>query len=232
MTTEQFRNSPLIEVVFEIRFPPQLRVVEQRSALYDTIKSQMPVIQVPPSLSEYPALDAFKFQSEDGKQSVQVAMNRFSYHDNVYSGGYPAFKAKCVELMSQFVQLYSITELRRTGLRYVNHIPLVRAGGLIPLQRYLNLEYKAPTSVGTEFEMFGTVLVAKLGDGKLRVLTEPKEVRSSPKSEVIVLDFDYYLENSLKSGSLAEYLEASHSHTKKVFLDLITPEYLTVMRGN
>lgn len=230
--TEIYKNAPLIEAVFEIRFPPQLRISEGRSLFYDKVSHRFPVIKVPPlGQSEYPALEPYKFETPDGKKSLQLAINRFSFHDNLYSAGFAAFREEALEIANSLCAVYGIEDLRRTGLRYVNHIPIVRVGELIPIQRYLNLGFALPKPIGNQFALFGVVFVTQLGAGRLRVLSEFREIQQMPKTEIIVLDFDYYLEKSLKSSALKEYLEASHAHTKQVFLDLITPEYLDVMRG-
>lgn len=45
------------------------------------------------------------------------------------------------------------------------------------------------------------------------------------------MDFDYAKSEDLTMDKLNEYLDESHAHTKKIFNEVITKEYLQVMRG-
>ena len=130
-----------------------------------------------------------------------------------------------------FLNTYAIKEIKRTGLRYVNHIPINRIGGVVPIRKYLNVDFYLPGSSGKDFEAVGTVLVSRVGDGKLRTVIETRTGVGPQKADILLLDFDYYIEGHLKAKDAAHCLAKSHRHTKQIFLDLISRDYLKVMRG-
>lgn len=229
---EIYANAPLDEVVFEIRFSAELRINEERSRIYEIVRGDFPRIEVPASSpGDFPALKPFKFSSKDGNRIIQISMNRFSYHEKKYKGGFVEFEKSCLGLLPKFLELFGIASLKRTGLRYINHIPFVRVKGIIPLAKYLNIKISLPGNAGREFEGLGVVLVSRLGEGKLRTVVETRSSGKEQKAEMILLDFDYFIEGSIAAGDVGKLLKMSHKHTKKVFLDFISKDYVPVMRG-
>ncbi len=224
-----YKNPPLIEAVFEIRFPAELSIECQRDRFYEKIRKDYPQIFVPIVRGESPALKSYEFKSLDGKKIIRCSINRFSFHANKYEG-FAKFEGDCLNYTQLFTKLYNITSLNRTGLRYINHIPIVRIDGCIPIQKYLNFGYHLPQNLESDkFELFHTTFVVKIGEGKLRLLTHYFEVPSPPKKEFILLDFDYYYEEKLKADKIRDYLRKSHEHTKRIFEDIISDEYKVVM---
>jgi len=224
-----YKNPPLVEAVFEIRFPAELSIECQRDKFYEKIRKDYPQIFVPIVMGESPALKSYKFGSLDGKKVVMCSINTFSVHTNKYEG-FAKFEEECLKHIQLFIKLYNITSLKRTGLRYINHIPIIRIEGCIPIERYLKFGYHLPRNLESDkFEFFQTNLVVRIGDGKLRLLTQYFEVPSPPKKEFILLDFDYYYEGKLRTDKISNYLKKSHEQTKKIFEDVISDEYKVVM---
>jgi len=224
-----YKNPPLIEAIFEIRFPAELSIECQRDRFYEKIRNVYPQIFVPIVVGESPSLKSYEFRSSEGKKIIRCSINRFSIHTNKYEG-FAKFEEDCLKYIQLFTKLYNITSLKRTGLRYINHIPIVRIEGCIPIQKYLKFGYPLPSDLGlNKFELFDTTFITKIGEGKLRLLARYLEVPSAPQREFILLDFDYYYEGELRTGKILDYLRKSHTHTKRIFEDIISDEYKMVM---
>lgn len=231
--SELYKNAPLIEAVFEIRFPAELSIECHRDEYYSKVKEEFPQIFVPAITGvEAPSLKSYEFKSKDNSKLLKNCINRFSYHTMRYLG-FAAFKEECLHYMQSFTELYKISSLKRTGLRYINHMPIVKIDGCIPIERYLNFGYQLPSEkiIPDKFELFHTILVLNLGEGKLRILIQYDEIQDIVKTEVIILDFDYYIEGKLDAELLEHYLDDSHKHTKIIFESLISDEYRKVMEG-
>ena len=224
-----YKNPPLIEAIFEIRFPAELSIECRRDKFYEKIRNDYPQILVPVVMGESPSLKSYEFRGLEGKKIIRCSINMFSIHTNKYEG-FARFREDCLKYTKLFNGLYSITSLKRTGLRYINHIPIVRIEGCIPIQEYLKFGYSLPSELGMDkYELFDTTLITRVGEGKLRLLTRYLEVPGAPQKEFILLDFDHYHEGELEAGKIADYLSKSHMHTKKIFEDIISDKYKMVM---
>ena len=225
-----YPNSPLVEIVFEIRYPADLSIKCNIDKYANRIRSKFPIIIAHPELSAH----LYEFSNNNPKtETVKVGVDRFSYHTSEYQGGFESFEKKALQLVNEFIEVYKIGSLIRTGLRYINHIPIVKVDGCIPLERYLNFGYKLPVtgSVPDRYELLHTILVVKVGKGNLRIIIEYRENPDLVNSEILVVDFDYFLMGQLESSDVSRFIQQSHGHTKKIFEDLITDDYRRVMES-
>jgi len=220
---EPYKNAPLIEAVFEIRFPPELSIECQRYKYYNEIRKQFPNVSLPPidSPEPYP-LKGYRFETSDTSELIQFSLNRFSYHCKRYET-FEKFKDNASKYIGSFCKHFNVFALNRTGLRYINHIPFKRENGGVPLSKFLKIGFVTPETIPDQMELFQTILLTRMNDGKLRILIASRE--PSPKTEIILLDFDFSFEGDLSVDALQEYLNQSHLHTKKIFLSLLTDGY-------
>lgn len=222
-----YKNAPLTEAVFEIRFPAELGIECARSGFYDAIKKDFPNIFVPNAqIGQAPALQLYEFRSADHKKIIKFSINRFSFHTNDYSGGFELFEEECIKYINSFLKFFKIATLSRIGLRYVNNMPIIRKNGVIPISEYLNFGFHLPKPIPNDPELFHALLVTKVGDGNLRILIQYQEIVNQPKQEIILLDFDFYYEGTLKAVDFNTYLTKSHKHIKEdIFMNLISENY-------
>ena len=226
---ELYKNAPLVEAVFEIRFPPELSIETKRDEFYNKIRMEFPEINLPLVSDQEPyALKTYLFKDSKREKGVAYSINKFSYHCYKYYG-FERFKEESLKYMKMFFEHFKIRDLDRTGLRYVNHIPIVTEGGVIPIERYLNFGYKLPDSIPEKYNLLHTVIFVKSGKGNLRVLVQYLKRPDPLQTEIILLDFDYFLEGKLSVSDIETYLNESHQHTKKIFEDLTTDEYKIIM---
>lgn len=230
--TEIFKNSPLIQVVCEVRFPGEPAVECHRDEFYESIRTEFPKVFVPEAKhGEHLALSPYTFKNEEETELINVAINRFSLMTFKYQG-FDLFRVQFLKYFKLFCQRYRIGKLNRLGLRYINHIPILRnKEGIIPLSDYLNFGYKLPESIPQTLTELGTVLVLKRGEGHLRILIQHQQLEDPQRTEIVLLDFDYNLTQDLTSDRIGAVMDISHQHTKDVFLNIISDRYLQVMRG-
>lgn len=224
-----YKNAPLKAVVFEIRFPAELSIETKRAEFFNNIKNDFPNLFVPVvDPAEAIALKPYEFKSEDLRKMIGFSINRFLFHTIDYSRGFELFEEECLKHITLFLEYFNIRNINRTGLRYVNHIPIIRRNGIIPIKEYLNFGFELPKTIPPEPELFHTVLVTRVGDGKLRILVQYQQLDRN--TEVIVLDFDYYYEGVLNAADFPLYLANSHKHIKEqVFMNLISDNYRKIL---
>lgn len=152
---EVYPNSPLVEVVFEIRFAGELQIESERHRFWERIREDYPAIKVPYPKPDKPlALMPYQFCRKDGEMTVMLALNSFALSSLKYPG-FKEFKREYLRLYDHFAQVFRVRKLNRAGWRYVNTIPFVRDNGLVPLNQFLNLGFKLPPSIPERFKTLG-----------------------------------------------------------------------------
>lgn len=226
---EIYKNAPLIEAIFEIRFPAEISIKCKTDLFYNKIKEKFPVLAMHPPGAPH----IYDFLNKEQNEIIRIGLDRISYHSKKYEGGFNKFQEDALKYLYLFINIYNIEKVSRTGLRYVNHIPIVKIDGVVPLEKYINFGYKLPSKdIPNKFELLNTILVVKIDGGKLKILLETKRMLDITKTEVLVLDFDFMFSGKLDVKSIVEYIAESHKHTKAIFEDLISEEYKKLMKGD
>lgn len=226
----KYPHSPLVEVVFEIRFPGEPAAECHRDEYYALIREEFPNVWVPNvEVGQAIALQPYHFKTTDQIETVMIALNRFAYAARRYAG-FEEFGPRALNLAQRFCRCFKIEKLNRTGLRYINVIPFLRENGVIPWKRYFTVDLTLPATsaqdllnVALAFESRSEagVITTRIACGK----------SASEEREAFILDFDFAKTDSLPSSKLKQYMEESHAHTKKVFEGLVSNDYKAVMRG-
>ena len=223
-------NAPLIETVFEIRFPGNPTIECNRDKFYNKIKNRYPSVFVPKvSEGKAIALEPYQFDSVDKTQGVLVALNKLALSCKKYEG-FIQFKKEVMRVFSIFGKLYPIHKLNRIGLRYVNVIPFSREKNIIPITKYLNVDINLSNQIHNNFQNFATVFVSPASRGNITTRIE-SIVSENKTKEGILLDFDYARVENLHFHEIDNYLNESHQYTKKLFEGLISENYKKIMRG-
>ena len=229
--SEVFPNAPLVEAVFEIKFNGALSVDCNKHKIQHHFRKRFPLLGVPslPSAGPHPLAAPLRLSNTNDTELVQFSVTNFSYHLKKYTR-FAEFKRKGIAACQSFMRLAELEAFERVGLRYVDRIPVLRQGGLIPLNRYLNFRFQLPEAIPEKLEQFSVRLITKLGPGELRTNLILQQSSDANKNEWIVLDFDFITFGHMKLNDLGRCLDAAHKHTKSVFMSLISKEYLQVMR--
>lgn len=232
--SETFPNAPLHEAVFQIRFAGELGVEVARARMQAEVRPELPKLYVPKASNGVAlSLQAVEFRSEDETEIVGVALNTFSYHSKRYPG-FASFRDRFRAFWTLFAEHVTINRLTRVGLRYVNHIPVLRPSEHAPIRvaDYLNVGVSLPPNINGDLTNLNMAFVVQLeGGGALRIALEHKRLEP-PASEILVLDFDVALQDALEVHAVETYLDRAHEHTKRIFLDLVSEKYLAVMRSS
>lgn len=226
----QYVNSPLAEVVFEVRFPGEPAVECHRDEFFATIRKAFPNVWVPHVEPGKPlAMQPYHFKSEDRAETVMLAINRFAFTTTRYEG-FHAFRPRAVSFAERFCKQYKIDRLSRTGLRYINVIPFLREGRVVPWKRYFTIDLTLPATTADDFLNVGLAFESRCATGAITTRIACGKTEDESR-EVFILDFDFAKTESLTSRKLETYIDESHEHTKRVFEEIVSESYKAVMRG-
>lgn len=226
----KYQNSPLVEVVFEIRFPGEPAVECHRDEYFALIRKEFPKVWVPNAEPGKPiSTQPYHFKTEAGVETVMVAINRFAYTTKRYEG-FEAFRPRAIDLAQRFCRHYGISILTRTGLRYINVIPFLREGPVLPWKRYFTVELTLPATSADDFQNVALVYESRCETGAITTRIASAKTEDESR-DVFVLDFDFAKTAALSAGKLATYIDESHDHTKRVFEGIVAESYKAVMRG-
>jgi len=225
-----YPNSPLVEVVCEIRFPWDLAVECQRDAFHRAVKKEFPCIFIPsPEPGQPLATRPYRFESVDTVAGVMIAVDKFAYYEKQYQH-HEKFIEEFLRLADVFSRIFELDELSRVGWRYINVIPFSRENGILPIRRFLNLGVALPEGVSDEFENLNMVLISRAQGGTITTKFQSL-MRPEDKQEAFLLDFDFAMTEGLRFSGLAGYVKRAHDCTRDLFEKLITDEYRRYLRG-
>jgi uncharacterized protein (TIGR04255 family) len=222
--SEIYKNSPLIEAVYEIRYSPLLAIESDRDKFYNKIKDVFPNVTIPKS-----NLEPYIFEKQDRSWLILLSPVFIAISCKKYEG-FQVYKKECLKLLLVFSELFKVEKMTRSGLRYVNIIPFTRESGIIPLKSFLNIGINLPKAIPSIFKAASLIFVSQLEKGSITTRVEPA-MSPDQSQEALILDFDYAKEADLNYKNLDEYLEESHTHTKALFEGLVTENYRKIMRG-
>jgi uncharacterized protein (TIGR04255 family) len=233
--SDLFPNAPLVNAIFQVRFAGETAIETARPSFQEAVRSELPKLYVSKAeVGVAPALQPYTFRNDAETESVDLALNAFSYSTSAYPG-FAEFKNRFQRFFTEVSSRVVIHKLTRIGLRYINHIPVLRAAAdeRIPIEDYLNVGFSLPGALGgANLVGLNGVFQLKFEGGTLRMQLEHKGLNTPSRDEVIVLDFDYSQQDALSVAGLDQHLELAHTQTKAIFLSMISPKYLTVLKGD
>lgn len=228
--SEVYPNSPLTEVVCEIRFPGELAIECRRHEFHEKIRNKYPNILVPQTKDRpVDSLAPYRFESEERTSGIMLALNRFSFFEKKYSG-HKQFIKEILRLIKILGETYPIKKLNRVGWRYINIIPFTREEGIIPLKRFVAVDIALPCEVSNQFENLSIVFMSKVPDGAITTRIE-SIMRLEDRQEALLLDFDFAMTENLTFARINSYVKKAHEQTRLLFENLITDEYHEYLRG-
>ena len=224
--SEVYPNSPLVEVVCEVRFPGELAIECRRDEFYEKIRDRYPTILVP---KVGDGLAPYRFENEGRTAEIMLAINRFSFHEKKYSG-HKEFIKEFVRLAKTLGEIYAVKKLNRLGWRYINVIPFSRENEIVPLQRFTNFGLKLPEGMSDKFENVSIVFISKAPGGTITTRIE-SIIRSNDQQEALLMDFDFAMTEKLSFSRINSCVSRAHEQTRAIFENLITDDYRQYLRG-
>lgn len=157
MTDKNYKNSPIVEALLELRVNYSSSYVTKIDNFKKLISKDFPNFQKlsqtrfsfqvkkdgSPSVEDVPSnADLFKFSSEDGKKIIQVSeIGLVVSHLEPYQG-WQFFEADIKAIAKLYFEVFEVRSINRFGLRYINKM-LVLPDELVELfSLYPNLEIK------------------------------------------------------------------------------------------
>ena len=231
MEFEIYPNSPLVEVIFEIRFPGDPVVECRRDSFFDLVRDEYSNVFVPQTKEGgFVALEPYHFEKKDRSAGIMLSINRFSYYCRKYPG-FIVFKKEVLKLIKTFRKVYpKIHILNRSGFRYVNIIPFTREENMVPFNRLFKLRLQLPGTIPEKYTDVSLGFIAKIEEGSITTRVENLKV-TDQSGEAILLDIDYAKEDGLFITKIEKYLDESHNHARQLFEYLITDSYRMFLRG-
>ena len=229
---EIYPNSPLIEVICELRFKKNLKIECQRHNFYEKISEKYVHILVPNfSPNSLLALMPYKFENEKRDAGVMLAIDKFSYYNKQKYVGHNEFMEEFMSLLDLLVKSCALNNLTRIGWRYINVIPFTRESGLLPLNDFFNLKFSFSQNLMSNFENFDTVFVTKVEDGSITAKLQTA-MDSKSRQEVFVLDIDFARTENLLIKNVAKDMQHAHNQARLLFENSITDNYRQYLRGD
>ena len=225
-----YPNSPLKEVVFEVRFKGLVAVECHRDEFYREIAEEYPNVLVPHiDQNTPPALQAYKFEKEDKSAGIMTAINKISYYSREYPG-YKKFRKETLRILKIFNKIFKLKKITRTGWRYINIMPYAREEDIIPLKRFLNLDLHLPLEDSDSFKNIDVKLHVPI-KADLFVVIIRSIINFINKQEALVLDLDYSKNKDLEYNKIEDYIKESHGFARDFFEEIITEQYREYLKG-
>jgi uncharacterized protein (TIGR04255 family) len=227
---EVFPRPPLREVAFEIRFATRLRVNAELWKIQDEIVDEYPALSVEQLLQPNGALSPINvFQNPNAARAIKISQENFVVAFTKYTR-FEDFKEEVIKKANQFCEKFDVSSLSRVGLRYVNNILIPGLGKTSELLRYvrplIDFERVSPDEVQqfvTEVRMRQSQHLVTLRGA----LLAPFE----GGQRVYVLDVDCHSAGPHSSKEIPQLLDTYHNSAQLFFLDHVTEECKTMMRG-
>lgn len=244
MTRVKYLKSTLREVIFQVRFPKIIKLMEEAPAAFQEL-----------IIGKYPIYSLEKNETVvefNGQQKQQVNENNHSFINasgrtkiNLTSSfialstleydRWEAFKLEIEDILSKFYSCYKIPGIQRIGLRYKNIIVRNQLGlqGR-PWSELLDVSVLGPLAVCEDITSYKTEFELKNGDNCF-TNRHYELVRERTSNELaMVLDCDYYYSGFFKTEDVSDlsnklhelsqkFIEESH---KDVLLSAMQPQEL------
>jgi uncharacterized protein (TIGR04255 family) len=220
----RLQKAPLAEVVCQVRFPPILRIAEEKPvAFQEQIRKEFPQLEVgrdivvvssqdtsPPSAQS--GSTNFRFKSRDGYMTVSLAPNFYALSTKSYTH-WDDF-LKCLLLINKAAcTVYELPYATRIGLRYINRLSLKNTG-VSDVTELLDILHPELTTLfkvkcwDTPLETLNQWLLDG-GDGQR--LTMRTGFKEEGENTFFLLDFDCFVEDDTALDKLPQLCEQFHN---------------------
>jgi uncharacterized protein (TIGR04255 family) len=217
-------KSPLNEVICQVRYPPVLRIAEEKPiGFQERLRGQFPELRVehgivvhvpsqeisPPSPESGPSI--FRFLSRDGDTVVSLAAGFYALSTKAYTH-WPDFLRSIQMVNEAACAEYALPYATRIGLRYINHLTLENTGTHNLAELYDILRPELTVLLRADcwdepLEMLNQLLLTGEDGENLTLRTGLKREEDEP---FFLLDFDCYVEGKTDLEQLARL--CSHFH--------------------
>ncbi len=228
---EIFPNNPLRQVVFEVRFPFNLRVRRDLCEAQEWLRGAYPRFDFEEmQLAEQLTALFYAFSNEEKTRSIKAAEDRLVVQFMQYEC-FEIFKEEALSRTTGFCQMFGINEFNRVGLRYVNNIEIPKEGEVYQVTRYVRpyVDIKRACTYGPMH--FNLQLTMKTSSCHITSRTAFLMKTPNESNAIYLLDMDTYVQGKRVLKDLDKLLDELHYQAQVEFLSHVTEEYKQVMRG-
>lgn len=223
-------NSPLVEVVCEIRFPGETAIECRRHEFQDAVREHYPLLLVPlPKMESATALQPYRFERKDHAAGLMLSLNRLGYYSRRYPG-YETFREEFLKWSEVLGSLFRIDQITRFGLRHVNVIPFARENGFVPFEYFFDVGGILGRFFGAPFENVTFAFVLPTQGGKITTRIDTITRMDGPQ-EAFLLDFDFAIDSNLQFSELVACMDEAHDQSARLFKRLTTDSYRAYIKG-
>lgn len=237
------KNSPLTEVICQVRFPPILRLVERPPIDFqDRIRHRFPGFEEEygiilkferelgrPTMGAEMAARVYQFKTADNSSSVALTTEFYALTTEKYTV-WPAFADDLAYIHDALMATMAPTYATRIGLRYVNSIkPLPlhhqERPGFESLLRPELISLLRTDAWTMPIELSNSVVLAD-DDGRMIL-----RVGYSPQSkEELLLDIDYFEEGQLSLDDVERRCSRYHDVIYRAFRWCVTDNAMAMFQ--
>ena len=227
---EVFPRPPLREVAFEIRFATRLRVNAELWKIQDEIVDEYPSLSMEQVLQPNGTLSPINvFQNPNAARAIKISQENFVVAFTKYSR-FEDFKEEVIKKTNQFCEKFDVFSVSRVGLRYVNNIVIPDSGKTSELLRYVRPFIDFDRVNADDVQQFVTEVRMRQSQHLVTLrgaLLAPFE----GGQRVYVLDVDCHSSGPHSAKEIPKLLDIYHDSAQVFFLDNVTEECKTMMRG-
>lgn len=244
MARVKYLKSTLREVIFQVRFPKMLKLVDEQPATFQeqimgdypiyNVQKRETVVEVNGKPQQKLVDNNHSFISQSGRTKIDLTSTFLAVSTLEYDR-YEAYKKIFENVLAKFYGCYAIPGIQRIGLRYKNFITRSKLGlEAIPWSELLDGGIIGPMAQNRDITQYKAEYELKNGDQCFtrRHIELLRELNS--QENTLMLDCDYYYsgffkkeEVCIKSDSLhdlsLQFIESSH---KAPLLDAMQPQDL------
>lgn len=227
---------PIIESVVEIKFesnlPPEviIGILYQAFSSKFTKVDKLPILQLPEAirLSDPNLVFQPYYRMTNQNFAFQFGAKVITLNNSGTYIGWSAFYPKLIETINDVVKSGIIKNVLRFGIRYINFFEKM------DIYKNITLEVKmSGTSLDTPQLLTRAELTRGEFTGVLQV-TNNADILISPskaprKGSVIDIDIGYNKSDNIASIDFPKLLNESHEEEKKLFFELLKPDFLKTM---
>ena len=222
---EEYSNSKLTQVSFEMRFYPLLEIDTIISKFQKDIRMELPdlrigqiVVQDTKGIQEK---KQYSFRSKEGEITLNITNANLSIRHFQYSN-FENFKKLIEGIVHKFTTIFeSLEDLLFLGLRYINDFDFDNVD-LNKIVEYFNSGLDSNRITEKQIDDFSIEQRFKINEGNFRLFIAFK---TDPiiNSKLFKIDMDSnYSDPNIQIETLGDKLEELHRNIKKEFLSIIT----------
>jgi uncharacterized protein (TIGR04255 family) len=240
----QLENSPLVEVICQVRFPPILRIAIQEPSEYqELVRDEFPLLQVEqgfmvripgPGVKAEPVAEPqpriHRFRTADEQTAISIAADFYALSTNRYIT-WKEFARQLGLAHDAMQRVYKPVYATRIGLRYVNRLTPMNTGCKSVAEMFELLRSELSCQSRSEAWSMPTEAQCRLvlTDADAR-LTLGAGFGEQDKEPFLLLDLDYFEEGKLELDGLVERCTRYNDVLYRAFRWCILDEKLDVFR--